>query len=449
MNPAVPVAQEDRISSLDVLRGIAVLGILLMNIVGFGLYANSYSNPHTAGGATGVNLWMFCLNSVLVDGKMRGIFSLLFGAGILLFTDRMEEKGLGIRGAEIYFRRLLWLGLIGIAHAFLLWWGEILYPYAIAGLILFPFRSMRPKGLMIFAGVLIAIMSAFICYDAFDTRKVRDEAMRYAAMQKQGRTLTEEQEKTRKRWEDSWNGHYPKKDVIEKDRKAFATNFITAIPRRAELVTPWHNMAAYSPKNWDVMMMMLLGIALLKNGFLTGALSVSTYARVAILGYLIGLPPAIWAAWNMVRYDFDIVASGFSFAVYEPSRIAVCLAHTAVVLIVLKSGALAPLFGALRAAGQMAFTNYLMQSVLCTTFFTGLHYYGRLERHQLYFVVAGIWVLELIWSPLWLRHYRFGPLEWCWRSLTYWKRQPMRLDGPEPPATGGADESGEAGPATA
>lgn len=427
MNVAAPVSQEERISSLDVLRGIAVLGILLMNIVGFGLFANSYSNPAVAGGADGVNLWVFCLNSVLVDGKMRGIFSMLFGAGILLFTGRMEEKGLGIRGAEIYFRRLLWLGLFGVAHAFLLWWGEILYPYAVAGIVLFPFRSMRPRGLLTISGLLVAIMTGFMTYDSFEARKLRDEAMRYESMRRAGVKLTGEQEETRKRWQDRWNGYHPKKEDMEKDRKAFATSLLTAVPRRAELVRPWHNMAVYSPKNWDIMLMMLMGIALLKNGFLTGALSNSTYLRIAVAGYLVGLPAAIWSAWNMVHWKFDMVATGFSMALYEPSRIAICLAHTAVVLMILNSGVLRSAFAVLRATGQMAFTNYLMQSVLCTLFFTVLHNYGKLERHQLYYVVAAVWAAELAWSPVWLRHFRFGPLEWCWRSLTYWQRQPMRL----------------------
>ncbi len=186
-------------------------------------------------------------------------------------------------------------------------------------------------------------------------------------------------------------------------------------------------MATYSPKNWDIMLMMLLGIALLRNGFLTGALTTTQYAGIAAAGYLLGLPPAIWATWNMMHYDFDIVASGFSFAVYEPSRIAICLAHTALVLIVLRSGWFSGLFRLLQAAGQMAFTNYLMQSVICTVFFTGFHFYGRLERYQLYFVVFAIWAAQLVWSPIWLRRFRFGPMEWCWRSLTYWERQPMKM----------------------
>src|SRR5947209_20423323 len=138
-----PVERAERVSSVDVLRGFALLGILLMNIVGFGLYFSAYDDPTVAGGATGINLWIWIVMHVLAEGKMRCLFSMVFGASMLLLTSRIEERQAGTASADIYYRRSLWLMLFGIVHAYLLWAGDILYWYSLCGLVLYPFRRMR------------------------------------------------------------------------------------------------------------------------------------------------------------------------------------------------------------------------------------------------------------------------------------------------------------------
>src|SRR6266849_3822513 len=163
MNPAetlalAPVTRAERITSLDTLRGFALLGILLMNIVAMGLYDSAYDNPTVAGGSTGANLWIWAILHVVAEGKMRCIFSLVFGAGIVLLTSRLESTGRS--SADIFYRRTLWLLLFGVAHAYLLWGGEILYPYALCALALYPFRKMSARGLLIVGGIVLAITSA-------------------------------------------------------------------------------------------------------------------------------------------------------------------------------------------------------------------------------------------------------------------------------------------------
>lgn len=147
MQIVVPVQSDERISSLDVVRGFALLGILLMNIVGFGLYG-AYDNPTISGGATGANLWVWIVMHVLAEGKMRCLFSMVFGAGIILLTARSEQRGAGASTADIYYRRNLWLAAFGIPHAFLLWQGEILYSYGMCALALYPFRHVAAKKLL-------------------------------------------------------------------------------------------------------------------------------------------------------------------------------------------------------------------------------------------------------------------------------------------------------------
>ena len=176
--PIAPVAREDRIPALDALRGCALLGILLMNIPGFALHPASYGDPTVAGGADGANLWFWIVNHILFDGKMRALFSMLFGAGVLVLTERGEAKGHSM--ADIYYRRLFWLLLFGVLHAYLLWWGEILYPYALCGLFLYPFRHVRPSRLLAAAGVSLLVITGFLIGDGFDKRDqfARGECMK-------------------------------------------------------------------------------------------------------------------------------------------------------------------------------------------------------------------------------------------------------------------------------
>src|SRR5258708_20530873 len=149
-----PVTGQERISSVDLARGFSLLGIVLMNIVSFGLPGQAYDDPTAAGGRTGWNLYIGATNYILFEGKMRAIFSMLFGAGIVIFTSRLEERGAGIRTADLYFRRMLWLLAFGMIHAYFFWVGDILYSYAVTGLLLFVFRKAPPKYLLI-AGVII------------------------------------------------------------------------------------------------------------------------------------------------------------------------------------------------------------------------------------------------------------------------------------------------------
>ena len=150
---------------------------------------------------------------------------------------------------------------------------------------------------------------------------------------------------------------------------------------------------------------------------------------MALVGYGIGIPLNSFSAWVIIRSNFDPVTQSLMGGTYDLGRLSIALGHLGMVMLICQKGALGWLTARLGAVGQMAFSNYILQSVICAFFFTGygLAMYGRLERYQLYYVVAVIWVLQLIVSPIWLRHFRFGPLEWAWRSLTYWKRQPMRL----------------------
>jgi uncharacterized protein len=424
-----PVSQAERISSVDVVRGVAVLGILLMNIIGFAFHVAAYADPTVAGGATGLNWWVYAINAVLVDGKMRGIFSVAFGAGVVILTSRAVDRGAAADAADIHYRRTIWLMLFGIAHAYLLWWGEILYPYAVLGLLLYPMRRLSTRGLIIMGTVFAVLLMLAMAGEAFRGRDLRDQAAAADEGERAGQVLTDEQRDTQREWRERLKGAKPDARELARVNDAFQGSFVSALKERAGLVAQFHFTPVYFPLLWDMLAMMLFGMAMIKSGVLAGERSFAFYAKMAFAGYAVGLPLSIWLVWLNVQSNFDHVALGFTSILYEPARIPVCLGHIAVVMMSVKAGLLRPLTARLAAVGQMALSNYVLQSIICSTVFYGygVGLFGTLQRYEAYYVVLACWIVHLAWSPWWLRHYRFGPLEWCWRSLTYWQRQPMRL----------------------
>lgn len=425
--PAGPVTERNRHMALDALRGFALLGILLMNIVAFGLHVSAYDNPAAAGGATGWNLAAWVAMHILAEGKMRALFSLMFGAGIVLMTARMESRS-GVNSADIYYRRNLWLMLFGILHAYLLWLGEILYPYALCSLVLYPFRRMAPKRLLLIAASLVVLTAGWNIGMAFKTRSTITTAQAAAAAEKAGKALTDEQRSARDDWEKLRKEYLPTKEELEKDAKAWRGGFLSSLKARAAVVGTWHSMPFYHPMNMDIWSMMIAGMAFLKLGILTGERSYRFYGWAAAIGYLIGLPVNSLTAWLRVDSGFDIVTRFFTGATYDIGRLSIALAHMSLVMIVCKAGWLKWLISGLAATGQMALSNYVMQSVICSTLFCGYGFglYARLERIQLYGIVAAVWAFQMVVSPLWLRRFQFGPLEWGWRALTYWSRPNLK-----------------------
>jgi uncharacterized protein len=421
-----PVEHAERITALDSLRGFALLGILLMNIVPFGMYGGAYTNPTVTGGSTGPNLVVWAILHVLAEGKMRCLFSLVFGAGVILLTSRLEKRG---EAADIYYRRTLWLLGFGIAHAYLLWAGDILYPYAMCALILYPFRKMSARGLLTIGSVFLVLTSLAYVGMSFGQRSMLERGRAALAAEQKGQRLTPEQQEHKQQYENWRRFNRPTAEELRKDVEGWRGNPLQVIGMRTRVVGFFHGKPYYSPFNWDIWSMMFIGMGLMKLGVLGAAKSTRTYALMALVGYGIGIPLNSYSGWVIMRSNFDAVTQSLMGSTYDVGRLSIALGHLGVIMLLCQKARLRWLTTRLGAIGQMAFSNYILQSVICTFFFTGygLAMYGRLERYQLYYVVAGIWVLQLIASPIWLRHFRFGPLEWAWRSLTYWKRQPMRL----------------------
>ncbi|HEU4402675.1 MAG TPA: DUF418 domain-containing protein [Candidatus Polarisedimenticolia bacterium] len=434
--PEAPAAQEiapvtagERISSVDVLRGVALLGILLMNVVSFGLPEGAYADPTVAGGEKGANLAAWLVSQVLFEGKMRAIFSMLFGAGVVLLTSRAEARGGEGRIADIYYRRCLWLIAFGLAHAYFIWPGDILYGYGVVALLLFPFRRQSAKFLIVTGLLVLAVIVPKTIFEGRHLASLRARAQDVERAVARGRTPTEPQREALKEWAEKLKELKPPPADIAKEIRAHRAGYWTLFARRAKEVVSDESTLFYKYGFLDAAGMMLLGMGLLKLGVFSAALSPRFYQAMALLGYGIGAPINWYVGHLEIAGHFDPVGMFSAYATYDLGRLSVALGHVAVVMLICKAGALRFLTTRLAAVGQMALSNYLAHSILCVLLFdgTGFGLFGRLQRIQLLYVVLPIWAVQLLVSPIVLRRFRFGPLEWLWRSLTYWQRQPLRL----------------------
>ena len=407
-----------RIATLDIVRGVAVMGILAMNIVAFAMIPAAYINPNAWGTESVWDLASWAFSFVFVDGKMRGLFSFLFGASLLLVIQKAEAKDES--PAEIHFRRMLWLLLFGWLHFLFIWYGDILTGYASIGLIAWFFRNLKPRALVVWgiAFVLLefALMSAF----AARTHELAATLAAAPGNAEAARELTEMGE----------NIAVPTAAELAAQMRMFLGGWWGVVQSQAtEHVTePLFMLFVFG---WETLGYMLLGMAALRSGLLTGAWEDSSYRKVALIGFGIALPLYAALAWLLYRDGFTVPGIfTFSFAGTVLLRPVAVAAIAALVILLTRRGGNLTL--RIAAAGRSAFTNYLGTSILMTGLFYGwgAGLFGRLSRIELWLVVFAMWALMLLWSKPWLERFRYGPFEWLWRTLARWEWQPMRKPAP-------------------
>ena len=399
-----PTRLTERIVAIDILRGFALLGILIMNIQGFAMPAAAYSNPTVYGDLTGANRWVWMLSHIFADQKFMTIFSLLFGAGIVLMSEKLDARGQ--RAWGLHYRRTFWLLLIGLAHAYLLWSGDVLVAYALCGFWVYWLRRLRP-GWQMALGILVVSIPALILL-------VTSLTMQF--------TPPEMLQELRADWQ-------PATETIAEEVASYRGGWLTQMDARVPTTVEFQTFGLLFWALWRAGGLMLMGMALFRWGVLTGSCSRRFYAGMVFLGLAIGLPVVSWGVvqnfannWTMEYSQFGLGAQ----ANYWGSLF-VSAAYIGLLMLFARSRALPWLQNALAAVGRTALSNYLLQTILATAIFYGhgLGLFGSVERVGQTGIVAAIWAFQLVVSPLWLRHYRFGPLEWLWRSLSYWRLQPM------------------------
>jgi uncharacterized protein len=299
-----------------------------------------------------------------------------------------------------------WLLLFGLLHAHLLWYGDILYTYALCGMIVFLFRRKSPRSLFVLSAVFLGIGSAIACLNGWSMQFWPPASISSLAQ--------------------SW---LPSADEIQHELAAYRGGWLAQMPERMSSAAFFETMLFLLSTAWKSIGNMLFGMALFKCGILTGQRSRSLYARMAIAGFIIGLPIVALGVWRNYAASWDIRYSFFFGAQYNYwGAVIVDIGWIGAVMLLCGTNWLAPVKSALAAVGRTAFSNYILQTLICTTLFYGHGFglFGSISRSGQILIVVAVWIVQLLISPLWLRYFAYGPLEWLWRSLTYWRRMPFR-----------------------
>jgi uncharacterized protein len=364
--------QQDRITNLDYLRGFATLGILGMNAMAYGLLKPAYNNLDSQG-TDSVLDWIFgILGEVFIDQKTMAIFSMLFGAGIVLFADRAEAKG------KKPFRLTIWrnflLLVIGFLHM-IVWEGDVLMVYGICAPVIYLLRK-RPTKFLFSIGVLLFALTVL---NGILTQSLVNDGSASLG--------------------DFWYASNPMSDEV-------AFWFISDAFCRA--------LGA-----------MLIGVGLYKSGFISGAKENSYYQRILIRCFVFGLPLTIFGILIQVAGDYS---SDVAIIGQVPNTIAtlpIAIGYVAIIsLLNMRDDNAFKL--RIRSVGQMALTNYLTQTIIGITVFAVLFEKSDMSRTGVWLFIICVWALQILWSKAWLSRFRFGPIEWVWRCATYRSLQPIR-----------------------
>jgi uncharacterized protein len=412
-------APSERILTLDVIRGIAVMGILSVNIVGMAMIETAYFYPPAYGFHSTGDKVMWALNSIFVDGRFRALFSILFGASLTLVVTRAIEAGRA--GWKVHYARMLALLLFGAIHYYVLWWGDILMNYALVGMIAFLFWRLKPPLLVLAAIVALAV--SYVPPVAFGLPEIHQIKLG---------TLPGAPPALKKKAERAFAQIKPTATALERDKREHDSlgAHIRASTHGEALLDPWKSVFGYGI---ETLGFMLLGIAAFKSGFLTGGWSRRSYAIVAascLGGDLLIQSVGVYLS---LKANFDPFTFMPWTRIYlSPLHAVGAFGYAALIMLLFSHrSAVSDRFA---AVGRAAFTNYLGSTIIGSLLFYGTFggLYGQLSRGQVWLFVPIIWAVMLLWSKPWLDRYNYGPFEWAWRSLARWKLQPMRKEGRAP-----------------
>jgi uncharacterized protein len=424
---AGPVTAAERLVSLDTLRGVAVMGILVMNVYAFAMPLAAYYNPLIMGGTDALNMGTWFFTHLLFDQKFMTIFSMLYGAGVVMMMNRAEARDVPF--TSVFYRRSAWLIVFGLLHGYFIWFGDILFHYALMGMIVFLFRKASPRMLITIACIMLPVTLLINFGSSFYMEELQADVAAIEQMQSDGATPDEEQQQKLEAWLEVRAVFAPTAEDIAAEVTAYKGTYVDALAQRAPFVAFMQLNLTLVFVVWRVGGLMLLGMALMKLGVLSGQRSMRFYRKMTVIGYGVGLPLAILSAVILDAHQFDplYVARYGGIPNYFGS-ILVAFGHIGAVLLVVKSGAFQAAVHRVAAVGRMALSNYLAHSLVMTSLFYGygLGLYAEVPRIWQQGFVAALIGLQLALSPWWLKHFRFGPAEWLWRSLTYGQRQPMR-----------------------
>jgi uncharacterized protein len=386
-----------RIRSLDVLRGVGVLGMLAVHIQMFAFPMLARWNPTAYGDFQGVNWWVWLATSVFADGKFITIFAMLLGVTIVMLPNRAAEEGRPVWRTHV--RRMGALLVLGLAHAYLLWYGDMLVSLALCGTVVFFARRLSPRWLLILGGLVFATGSAVTL------------ALTWSLAQGPPDVLA------------AWRDYYTPRRVnivaeINQYQAGWAEQMRYRVPAAREIQT-WHFVTYLF---WQMTGLMLLGMALYKLGVLSAVRSRVFYLRMGAFGFGAGTLLIAAGLWRSFATEWDLLDYVLvSQQLHYWGNLLVALGWTALVMLLCQRGwRLDPV----ASVGRMALSNYLLQTLICTTIFYGhgLGLFGQVERTGQLLIVLGVWAFQLLASSAWLGHFALGPVEWALRWIIYGRR---------------------------
>jgi uncharacterized protein len=465
---AVPVSlndSENRIFTLDALRGLAILGILAISIWEFGGFSiNEQTRLRML--HKGLDYSLFGHVLIFFEGKMKALFALVFGTGMMLYLTRPNQFTMP-QTHEYYIRRQLWLIAFGLIAAFaILWPGDILFHLGVMGILLFPFARMSRKGLLIAAILCTVIYCGKMFWNYADDKKAlrkykaavkvedkfkKDSTDRHRkdsiagmpvdsikvrdSIGKKNDTLTRQQKQDKEAWEGMTKRiKYDSTKASEKaEKKAMRSSYGKVwnhlLRRSQEKESVWF----YKTGFWEFGSLIFLGMALLGFGYFNNSFSKNKYLLFGIIGIVVGFLLGWWRL-GLTHHkipDYEKYINGHIIPpnqFFPVENIVMTFGYVSLALWLIRINILKWLWKGLNAVGRMAFTNYFIQILFCTCFFYGygFGYFGRLSQRELYYLVIEIWLVQTVFSVLWLRFYHYGPVEWLWRWLIYAKRFPNK-----------------------
>lgn len=383
------------------------MGILAVNVASFAEPGAAAYSPRLSGLGSPVDDWAYALRLIVFEGKMRGLFAMLFGASLLLYLKRKEAGG--ANGMVLQMRRLFWLAMFGLLHFALLWDGDILFLYACVGLGALLLRRAAPAALGIVA------LTTFTIWQAWGVASWQPSVEREARVLAGRASAAERSEHA------GIISDY--RDEAKADAAATLAPFTTEV--RTRLATRWDYPLAILAYNWgEILSYMLIGMALLRSGFFAGAWPRPLLRNLAFglggTGLALTAGFAAWAQQNAYPELAMHMALGYALAF---PHLMMALGYMAMLALAAPRLLASRIGQRIEAAGKVAFTNYIGSTVLMCGIFSGwgLGLFGRFGvAEQTWFILLG-WAVMLGWSKPWLARFRQGPLEWAWRSLTEWK----------------------------
>ena len=445
---------------MDAIRGLAVCGILFRNIFAFGIPTLAYSLPTiwSEGEWRDILSWAFV--EVAIDGSMRALFSLLFGATAMLLLSSIDQVNIKI--FDLYIRRSMWLMAFGLVHSLLLLCSfDVLFIYGLLGLFLVPFRNLSAKSLLVIAAagiILSAIMLQFQTGNSDDGKSAQNNLIEQSlnvAQQLAPETQRELEPET-----DVSSSSQSETDRVETEteielnlrdannqllREYFSPiwmneveemtqNYLPVMAALARLTLNNYSTEVLTTHFADIGIMFFVGMAFLKMGVVTGARSKLFYLLLCVAGYGLGLTINIFETLsNYFLITLNSQPPIWTAYSYDVGRIAMAFGHLGLITLVIKLRWFSFLAMLFSAAGRMALTNYLLQTIICISLFMefGFGLFGEFEHFDLLLIAFGIICLQLAMSVLYLRYFRTGPAEWLLRTLCNWNlnvgREPVSI----------------------